>query len=125
MTVPDSPRRARSFNLPEALVARAAAAMRGTQARAYGTEIDGEVPDSLTRFVEEAIQAACTFYEDQFNGGQPFPPAQLSAGPGARGAVEGAAKRAEKRAAAARPGGEPAAETGQATPRRRRAGAAT
>jgi hypothetical protein len=93
--------------------------MRGTQARAYGTVIDGEVPDSLTRFVEEALQAACTFYEDQFNGGQPFPPAQLSAGPGARGAVEGAAKRAATRAAAAGSAGN------QATTRRGRAGAAT
>ena len=125
VTVPDSARRARSFNLPEALVARAAAAMRGTQARAYGTELDGEVPDSLTRFVEEAVQAACTYYEDLFNGGEQFPPAQLSAGPGPRGAVEGAVKRAEKLAAARRPGGEQAPGTEQAKPGRRRAGAAT
>jgi hypothetical protein len=98
--------------------------MRGTQARAYGTRIEAEVPDSLTRLVEEAIVAACTFYENQFNGGEPFPPAQLSPGPGARGAVEGAARRAEKRAADASPGPGRAATAGRA-PARRKAGAPT
>jgi hypothetical protein len=97
--------------------------MRGTQARAYGTSIDGDVPDSLTRFVEEAVEAACTFYEDQFNGGQQFPPAQLSPGPGAKGAVEGAALRAAQRAAGAPPGRERAAEVEESSARGRRAGA--
>jgi hypothetical protein len=98
--------------------------MRGTQARAYGTRIEADVPDSLTRLVEEAIQAACTFYENQFNGGEPFPPAQLSPGPGAKGAVEGAARRAANRATDASTDQGRAPGTGRA-PARRKEGAPT
>ena len=119
----DSRRRPRSFNLPEDLVTRAAATTRGVQARAYGTGIAEEVPDSLTRLVQEAVEAACTYYEDVFNGGQPFPPAQLSPGPGARGAREGAAKRMAARTETERPEGQRAAEIEEAAGRHRRAGA--
>ena len=119
----DSRRRPRSFNLPEDLVTRAAATTRGVQARAYGTGIAEEVPDSLTRLVQEAVEAACTYYEDVFNGGQPFPPAQLSPGPGARGAQEGAAKRMAARTETERPEGQRAAEIEEAAGRHRRAGA--
>jgi len=96
-TDPASPRKARSFNLPEDLVARSAATMRGTQALTYGTEIAGEVPDSLTRFVQMAMEAHCTYWEDQLNEGMPFAPATLSPGPGPSGAREGAAKRTAAR----------------------------
>lgn len=122
-TDPASKRKARSFNLPEALVERAAAAMRGTQALTYGTPIAGDVPDSLTRLVQEAVEAACTFYEDQLNEGRPFPSATLSPGPGATGAKEGAAKRARDRAARAdeADGAEPAEDRPVRPARRSRA----
>lgn len=93
---PNSRRRARSFNLPEAVVQRATNTMVGLQARTYGTDLMGRVPESLTRFVEEAIEDLCTQAEDAFNGGEPFPAASLTPGPGPAGAREGAEKRRKR-----------------------------
>lgn len=90
---PTSARKARSFNLPIEVVRRASNTMVGVQALSYKTRLHGQVPESLTRFVEDAIEAACTFWENELNDGQPFDEASLTPGPGPAGAREGAEKR--------------------------------
>jgi len=97
-TEPEFPRKYKSHYVPVALEARLAATVRGVQARSYGTNLDGEVPENVSRGVVEALDAWCTYYEDVLNEGQPFPPATISPGPGPRGAREGAEKRAAARA---------------------------
>jgi hypothetical protein len=51
--------------------------IRGVGARSYDTRIGDAVPRSLPEFVVEAVEAACSYYEDLFNGGFPF-----ASGPG-------------------------------------------
>lgn len=46
--------------------------IRGIGARSYGTRIGDAVPRNLPEFVVEAAEAACSYYEDLFNGGLPF-----------------------------------------------------
>jgi hypothetical protein len=97
----DDERMTRSFHLPVGLIERARAASTGVEHRAYGTPIGEEVPNSFSSFVAEAIAAACTYYEDLFNGGEEFPrTGRLSPGPTRDGAIRGAQKR--KAAAAAK-----------------------
>ncbi len=96
-TEPGFPRKYKSYYLPVELEARLAATVRGVQARSYGTNLDGEVPENVSRGAVEALDAWCTYYENIFNEGEPFPPATISPGPGPRGAREGADKRAAAR----------------------------
>ncbi len=92
----------RSFHLRVGVVERAKATADGVQHRAYGTAIEDDVPTSLSALVTEAIEAACSYYEDLLNDGEPFRRVRnLTAGPGRHGARAGAQKRAASRAAAA------------------------
>jgi hypothetical protein len=91
----------RSFQLVVGVVERAKATADGIQHRTYDTALEGKVPGSLSALVTEALNAACTYYEDLLNNGQEFRRVrQLTRGPSAEGAVRGAAKRAAAREAA-------------------------
>lgn len=91
----------RSFHLTVGDVERAKATADGVQHRAYGTQIEDDIPHSLSAFITEAIRAACTYYEDLLNNGEEFRRIRnLSRGPSPEGARRGAAKRAANRAAA-------------------------
>lgn len=101
----DDERMTRSFHLRVGVIERARAASVGVEHKAYGTDIEGSVPNSFSAFVEEAIVAACTYYENMFNGGKEFRrTGPLAPGPTREGAQRGAAKRKRAR--------EPAAQTG-------------
>lgn len=90
----------RSFQLPVGVVERTRAAASGVEHRAYGTDLEDQVPGSVSAFVTEALMAACTYYENLFNGGQEFRRVhRLSPGPSKEGAQRGAEKRAAIRAA--------------------------
>jgi len=92
----------RSFHLTVGDVERAKATSDGVQHRAYGTDIEDEVPRSLSAFITEAIRAACTYYENLLNDGQEFRRIRnLSPGPSPEGARRGAAKRAAARSSRA------------------------
>jgi hypothetical protein len=96
----DDERMTRSFHLRVGVIERAKAAATGVEHRAYGTPIEGDVPNSLSAFVEECIIAGCTYYENLFNGGEEFRRVgRLSPGPSHEGAQRGAAKRKAARAA--------------------------
>ena len=93
----------RSFQLPIAVVERLRATSDGLTHVAYGSPLEGEVPDSISGMVVEALNAICTFYEDQNHEGLPFRRVRkLSPGARPTGAARGAAQRsriaAEKRA---------------------------
>jgi len=94
----DDARMTRSFHLRVGVVERARAASVGVEHKAYGTPIEGDVPNSFSAFVEEAIVAACTYYENLLNGGKEFRrTGPLSPGPTREGAQRGAAKRRKQR----------------------------
>jgi hypothetical protein len=97
----DDERMTRSFHLRVGVIERARAASSGVEHMAYGTPIEGDVPNSFSAFVEECIIAGCTYYENLFNGGQEFRrTGRLSPGPTREGAMRGAAKRKAARSAA-------------------------
>jgi hypothetical protein len=92
----------RSFLLPVGLVERVRATADGIQHRAYGTDLEGQVPRSVggkDGLVAEALAAICTYYENEFNNGEEFRRIRgsLTAGPSPEGARRGAAKRAAAR----------------------------
>lgn len=92
--------RARTFQLPIGVVERVRATSNGVLHRAYDTDIEDQVPENVSGFIMEAVEAACTYYEDLLNEGQEFKRVQrLSPGPGRSGAARGGQKRAEKAAA--------------------------
>jgi hypothetical protein len=92
----------RSFHLRVGVVERAKATSDGIQHRAYGTELEDNIPQSLAAFVTEALEAACTYYERLLNDGKEFRRVRsLSPGPSPEGARRGAAKRAAARGARA------------------------
>jgi hypothetical protein len=92
----------RSFQLVVGVVERAKATADGIQHRTYDTALEGKVPGSLSALVTEALNVACSYYEDILNGGHEFRRVrQLTPGPSAEGAVRGARKRAEARQAKA------------------------
>jgi len=43
------------------------------QARTYGTDLADRIPATLDDLVNEAIEAACTYYENLLNEGAEFP----------------------------------------------------
>ena len=69
----DGQRGPRSFRLLGATLLRLQATVHGIQARTYGTALAGKVPATLDELVNEAIEAACTHYEDLLNDGREFP----------------------------------------------------
>jgi hypothetical protein len=90
----------RSFQLVVGVVERAKATADGIQHRTYDTELEGKVPASLSALVTEALNVACTYYENTLNDGQEFRRVrQLTRGPSPEGAIRGAAKRAAIREA--------------------------
>lgn len=96
----DTERMTRSFHLLVGTVERAKAAATGLEHRSYGTDLWHNSPHSVSAFVEEAILAACTYYENLLNDGQEFPrTGRLSPGPSEEGAARGARKRAAAREA--------------------------
>jgi hypothetical protein len=68
----DATRGPRSFRLNGATLLRLQAAVAGIDARTYETELRGRAPVTLDDFVNEALEAALTFYEDELNGGEEF-----------------------------------------------------
>jgi hypothetical protein len=58
------------------------ACVAGVQARTYGTEQRGEVPQTLDDFVNEALLRHLSQYEDIFNDGQEFPREHVRLSPG-------------------------------------------
>jgi hypothetical protein len=102
----DDERMTRSFHLRVGVIERARAASVGVEHKAYGTDIEGDVPNSFSAFVEEAIVAACTYYENLFNNGNEFRrTGPLAPGPTREGAQRGAAKRKRAREPVAPAGG--------------------
>ena len=90
----------RSFQIPAGVVERVRATADGIQHMAYGTELEGRVPGSISGFVANALEAACTYWENQLNNGEEFRRVRrLPPGPSAEGAKRGADKRAALRAA--------------------------
>ena len=94
----------RSFLLPVGLVERVRATADGIQHRAYGTDLEDQVPHSVggkDGLVAEALAAICTYYENEFNNGEEFRRIRgsMTAGPSKAGARRGAAKRAAAHAA--------------------------
>lgn len=90
----------RSFQIPIGVVERLRATADAIQHRAYETELEDRIPDSISGLLVELINAGCTYYEDLFNNGQPFRRVRkLPPGPGRSGAQRGAARRSEVAAA--------------------------
>jgi hypothetical protein len=101
----DEARQIRSFSLDTGLVERLRATADGIQHKAYGTDLENSVPQSIAALAAEGIEAACTYYENILNNGEEFRRVRkLPAGPSRDGAQRGAAKRAAKRAAATESG---------------------
>jgi hypothetical protein len=90
----------RSFQLVVGVVERAKAVADGIQHRAYDTPLEGQVPGSLSALVTEALNVACTYYENLLNDGEEFKRVRrLKRGPTPEGAQAGAEKRVLKAAA--------------------------
>jgi hypothetical protein len=101
----DSEKTMRSFNVRVATVERLRATLALIGHRAYGTELAATAPDSLAAMADEALNAACTYYENLLNDGQEAPRIiRLPPGPSPIAAQQGAAKRAARRASKAAEG---------------------
>jgi hypothetical protein len=94
----DAMRGPRSFRLLGATLLRLQATVHGIQARTYGTAMAGKVPATLDDLVNEAIEAACTHYEDVLNNGEEFARENVRLATGPRPGRERQAAPAQVRA---------------------------
>lgn len=84
----------RSYYQRVAVQERLKATLAMIQAKTYGSDAEARMPRSLPDLLEDAITAACTYWEDLLNNGQPARRIhKLRRGPSPQGAIEGAAKR--------------------------------
>jgi hypothetical protein len=67
--------------LPLAVIARAGATWQGVMEISRGTRIADRAPRSRSAFVLEALEASCSFYEDELNGSNPFARGDIQARP--------------------------------------------
>ena len=72
----------RSFRIRKDILARLQGGLHGVQARSYGTPLADQVPASLGDFVDEALEAALTYYENMLNDGQEFDRSSVRLQPG-------------------------------------------
>lgn len=92
--------KSRTFQLPVGVVERIKAVYDGVPAKAYDSELEDRIPDTMSGFVVEAVEALSTYYEDLLNDGKEFRRVRrLRPGPGKSGAVRGGQIRSEKAAA--------------------------